>query len=121
MAGFVYILCFSAPLSGKRARHYIGWASKHPTKRIEAHASGTAGAVFTTEAHRQGITFQVGNIWPDKTKDDERRLKRQRNHRRYCGICRLDAVARVMPQPKRKPANGVYTPVNDDDIEDYPF
>lgn len=95
--GFLYMLHYERPLSDRHPRfHYLGYADENPERRIKQHRRGQAGAVFTTEAHRLGIAFSVAQIWPNMTKEDERRVKRMKSHRRYCSLC-TTRVARVPP------------------------
>lgn len=96
--GFLYLLHYARPLSdGHKRYHYLGYAESDPERRIRQHRRGRAGAAFTTEAHRQGIPFEVAQIWPDKTREDERRVKQMKSHRRYCVLC--TARVAVVPPP----------------------
>lgn len=122
--GWLYLLCFERGLSGGGNSHYLGYASKSVNKRIAQHAAGTAGAVFTTEAHRQEIAFRVGGIWRGCTPRDERRMKNQKQHRRYCKLCTPDTARRVPPMPRaqyekrRLPTPPPATTNGYDDLED---
>jgi predicted GIY-YIG superfamily endonuclease len=117
--GAVYMLHFAAPLSGKHAYHYVGYAAKDTERRIDQHRMGQAGAVFTTEARRQGIPFQVAAIWQDCTPIDERSIKRQRNHKRRCPVCRPDGIQPMLPTSRS--ANQKEDVAGGGDFGDYPF
>lgn len=93
--GFLYLLCFERGLSGGLNRHYLGYSAADPERRIRAHKRGR-GSAFAREAKRQGIRFVVAGIWPDMTTADERRIKRQKHHRRFCVACLRDQ-ARPFP------------------------
>jgi hypothetical protein len=51
-------------------------------QRLAEHRSG-AGAKLVAAAIARGIDFDVVRIWPKATRADERRLKRQHNHKRF--------------------------------------
>lgn len=82
----IYLLHFDRPF--KHARHYLGWsatiASLH--RRVDHHEAGTSGARLMEQVKREGIGFTLARIWPEGTKQDERRMK-QRGHARMCPIC----------------------------------
>jgi predicted GIY-YIG superfamily endonuclease len=84
--GSVYLLHFSQPISNKHTtQHYLGWASNLKS-RITKHQQGQ-GARLTKVAYDRSITFEVACTW-EGDRQLERLIKRQKNHRRYCPICR---------------------------------
>jgi len=81
--GTVYLLHFERPLH--HAQHYIGYAEDLEA-RLARHRSGNGARlveVFTVA----GIDFTVARTW-EGDRDLERRLKRRKNARRLCPICR---------------------------------
>ena len=81
----VYLLHFDGAVCD-HARHYIGWASDIAA-RVERHRAGS-GARLMRAAKVQGLTFTVARIWPGLDRAGERALKRRKNHRQLCPICR---------------------------------
>jgi hypothetical protein len=87
----VYVIHFDAPYH--HARHYVGFSTGGPTgrgiirRRLAAHADGR-GARLMAAVTRAGIGWSVVRIFPDATRTDERRIKRQGGHKeRICPIC----------------------------------
>jgi putative endonuclease len=82
----VYILELARPLGNHRhqARFYVGWTKNEATlqQRLDHHRKGT-GAAFTRAAVERGIDFQLVLTLPEATKTDERRIKNQKNTRRF--------------------------------------
>lgn len=87
----VYLLHFDRAY--RHAKHYIGYAADVPTmhRRIDEHYEATAG---DGKHHRlmqvirdSGISFTLARVWPEGTRDDEKKKKR-RGHSRLCPICR---------------------------------
>lgn len=81
----LYLIHFERPLS--HARHYLGFveSSDGLQARLKRHADGN-GAVIMAAVQAAGIAWQVVRTWPDGTRTDERRLKRQKHHWRFCPI-----------------------------------
>jgi len=86
----LYLLHFDRPY--KHARHYLGYAADVPTMhtRIDAHYNATPG---DGQHHRlmqvvsaAGISFTLARVWPEGTREDEKRRKKSGNARR-CPIC----------------------------------
>ena len=76
----IYILEFDQPINPARpARFYIGWAKDDATftARLKHHMNGT-GSAFCRAAAKRGIGFTVVAMMPG-SREDERRLKRQKN------------------------------------------
>lgn len=93
--GVVYLLHYEQPMH--HAQHYLGWTNDLPT-RLRMHASGTDAArakcVITTEFTRRNIEFAVACTWTG-TLALEKQLKRQKNSRRLCPLCRLQNLSLV--------------------------
>jgi hypothetical protein len=79
----VYLLHFSQPY--RHARHYLGSAADLEA-RIARHRAG-AGARLIEVITIAGIGFVVARTWPGG-KQEERRLKSQKNGARLCPICK---------------------------------
>jgi predicted GIY-YIG superfamily endonuclease len=81
----VYLLRFHQPVgSGKKyVNYYLGHCRENRLEqRLAEHRSG-AGAKLVAAAIARGIDFDVVRTWPNATRADERRLKRQHNHKRF--------------------------------------
>lgn len=85
-SGTVYLIHLESPIA--HAQHYIGW-SQYLKQRVEHHRRGT-GAKFLAEAARRGINFDVARKWKNPNRNFERKLKNQKNARRFCPHCRAD-------------------------------
>jgi hypothetical protein len=90
--GIIYLLHFERPIGDlanprAQARHYIGFTQNKRTlvQRLEHHREGR-GSRLVHAVVRAGIPFEVARTWPG-TRDDERRLKNQKNARRLCPAC----------------------------------
>lgn len=70
----------------KQAGHYLGSCAGDPEQRLSEHLSG-AGSPLVRAAVRAGCVVTIAATWPGGRKD-ERRVKRQHNHRRRRPICR---------------------------------
>ena len=81
----VYLLRFHQPVgAGKKfVRYYLGFCQNgRLEQRLAEHRRG-AGAKLVAAAIARGIDFDVVRTWPKPTRADERRLKRQHNHKRF--------------------------------------
>lgn len=90
----VYLLHFDRPY--RHAKHYMGYARDVDAlhARVDAHYNATPG---DGKHHRlmqvireAGISFTLARVWPDATREDERRWK-GRSHAARCPICRESA------------------------------
>lgn len=107
--GIIYLYHLDAPLNVAhrgRPRHYVGFCEfGQLPKRDKTHHKGerwqhqwngevkhTGAAAFLAAAVTRGIEFRLVRTWRG-TRDDERRLKRQKNAPLFCPICH--------PQPRR--------------------
>lgn len=82
----VYLLHFDQPyVSGKaQVQHYIG-STNNLGQRLERHEN-KLGSKLVAAVVSAGITFQPVRTWAgDRT--TERKLKQQKNAKRYCPIC----------------------------------
>lgn len=86
---YIYLLHLRHPLGGDKhkASHYLG-ASVHPQVRLQEHRDCRADCRFTEAAVVRMIDFDMVRVWesPDGY-DSERRLKKMKNHGRYCPVC----------------------------------
>jgi predicted GIY-YIG superfamily endonuclease len=82
-----YMLHLSHPLRTKAHanRHYIGW-TYNLSQRLAMHHSGH-GARFTQVAVERGSSLELARTW-EGGRATEQRLKRQKNAKRFCPICR---------------------------------
>ena len=83
MKGTIYLLHFSKPY--KHARHYLGFTF-NLSARLEAHSKGT-GARLLEVITLAGIAFELARTWQG-TRNDERKIKNQKNTPRLCPMCR---------------------------------
>jgi predicted GIY-YIG superfamily endonuclease len=85
--GIVYLLHFAAPVGG-RARHYIGFTG-NLKQRLKSHRSGH-GAAITAACNKAGISYTLAMVWPDQTREFERRLKDRKKSRLFCPVCKAE-------------------------------
>jgi predicted GIY-YIG superfamily endonuclease len=85
--GTVYLIHFHRPLGNERkvARHYIGF-TKDLDKRLVRHKAGQGAAIMAAVEERQ-IPYRVVRTWTGD-RYFERSLKRFRDHKRFCPICK---------------------------------
>lgn len=86
----VYLLHFDVPIgdpsnSHGMAQHYMG-CSDNLEERLKAHRHGY-GAAIMAAVSRAGIDWQLARTW-DGGRDLERQLKRRKNARFLCPLCR---------------------------------
>lgn len=82
--GTLYLFHFDEPY--KHARHYLGW-TQQPEVRFEAHLCGN-GSRLVAAVVNAGIGITVARTWKDKTRNDERRIKKRRQPLAiYCPVC----------------------------------
>jgi predicted GIY-YIG superfamily endonuclease len=100
--GVVYLLHFERPLGNltnprAQAQHYIGWALD-VRQRLTEHRNGW-GSSLTMACVDRGIPFYLVRFWPG-TGELERSLKRQKNARKLCPVCRQQhRLADQLPLP----------------------
>lgn len=87
--GTIYLIHFNEKIGPKgnprsTAQHYIGWTSDLD-KRLVRHQAGQGSSIMRF-VEQSGISWQLVQTWQG-TRDDERRLKNQKNAARYCAIC----------------------------------
>ena len=88
MKGTVYLIHLETKIS--HAQHYIGW-SRFFKARLAHHRNGT-GSRLLRAATLRGIAFDVVRKWKDADAGFERKLKRRKNARRLCPVCRKEAT-----------------------------
>jgi hypothetical protein len=82
----VYLLHFSEKLH--HAGHYVGYTEKETiTGRLDRHKCGH-GSKLMAAVVGAGIGVTVARVWEDGDRGFERQLKRQKNSRRFCPICK---------------------------------
>jgi len=98
--GTIYILEFSQPLGNEkhRANYYIGWCSEgRLLDRFQEHCAG-CGAAITRAVIERGYKLKILYTMTG-TRDDERKLKRQKNtprlvrHLRKKGLIPMEQAA----------------------------
>jgi putative endonuclease len=87
--GTIYLIHFDEPIGNlshplSAAQHYLGWCSDLD-KRLERHRSGQ-GSSLMRFVEQSGIPWRVVREWKG-TRDDERKIKDQKNSKRYCPVC----------------------------------
>lgn len=82
-----YLICFDRPLA--HARHYLGYA-ENLSGRMKCHRSGN-GARLVAAVMRAGIGWRLVRVWPEGSRQLERKLKRQHKSRCLCPVCRVAA------------------------------
>jgi predicted GIY-YIG superfamily endonuclease len=88
IVGSVYLLHFDRPFG--HAKHYTGWAADVDLRIGEHMDGGVKSANIVRKAALAGIGFAVARIWPNKTRNDERSLKKQGGASRRCPICAME-------------------------------
>lgn len=83
--GTVYILHFDTPFH--HARHYVGFTARDIYERFREHASGQ-GAKLMLAVSKAEIGFTVCKTFPGKSREFERKIKKQKNGWKHCPKCR---------------------------------
>jgi hypothetical protein len=85
--GHIYLLHFSMQVA--HAQHYIGWAIQGKLfARLAQHEAGNgASSPLVRALLAQGGTFRLARVW-DGDRFLERKLKKRKNARELCPICR---------------------------------
>lgn len=85
LVGWVYLLHFDRPF--QHARHYTGWTD-NLEHRLGEHMDGLShSANIVRKAAAAGIGFQIARVWANKTRNDERSMKKQGGAARRCPLC----------------------------------
>lgn len=104
-----YLLHLERPV--EHAQHYIGTTDRGVYTRYVEHVTGQ-GSPLIREAIRQGILVSLVRTWPGGH-DVERQLKKGKQTRRLCPICRMEAMQRNAEKMRRvrrrKAALAAYT------------
>jgi hypothetical protein len=87
--GTIYLIHFDKPIGNldnprAQAHHYLGWTTDLPS-RLDRHSIGRGSAIMRAVMN-SGVGWKVVKTWPG-TRDDERRMKNQKNSKRYCPSC----------------------------------
>lgn len=97
----VYLLHSDVPVgkvSGHQARHYVGWTNEGEDallKRVITHQSGCGDAALPRALVEAGGELELVYWWPDADRHDERRIKNQGHHDRWCWRCHLAEAYRL--------------------------
>jgi len=83
--GDVYIVHFDIPYKG--CRHYIGFTQLGIIERLKRHKQGN-GAKLLNALNKAGINYDVSNTFFNVSQAFERHLKRQKNSKRFCPLCK---------------------------------
>lgn len=86
---YIYLLHLSQPLGSDKhhSSHYCG-GTNDIQRRLQEHRNGTAGARFTEVCKERGIELTLVRVWQAVDGyNGEYKIKRMKNHRRYCPIC----------------------------------
>lgn len=97
--GTVYLLHFEKPIG--HSQHYLGFTSRRVVDRVQEHIDGT-GAALPREATKRSIDPECVRIWEDATSQLERDLKRRKNNRGLCPLCRPERNRRERERRARK-------------------
>lgn len=83
----VYLLHFETKYH--HAQHYIGFCEEgNLDKRIEQHKRGEGSRLVKAVYKLAGIKFYLARIWPGEDKAFEYKLKKQKNSKRFCPLCK---------------------------------
>lgn len=82
--GTIYIIHFDRPYKG--TLHYVGWTEGSVLDRLERHRSGR-GSPLLKAVNDAGIKYKVSRSIHNVTRNAERQIKDERNHKRYCPCC----------------------------------
>ena len=82
--GYVYLICFDEKYH--HAKHYVGYAEEGIEQRLERHKRGN-GSRLLRAVKEAGIDFNIVRVWKDVDRYFERKLKRQKNSKRFCPVC----------------------------------
>lgn len=86
--GYVYLIHFHRPISpDSPSQHYIGYADNLES-RISYHHKGQSKVRLFEVAKEREIGFDVVYVWENVDKAFERKLKRRKNARKMCPVCR---------------------------------
>lgn len=94
--GNVYLLHFAEKVHGKQ--HYVGFTTRKISARIHDHLTSEDGsAMITRSAQKHDVAVLLGFSWENVPVSFEAKLKREKNLKRHCTICR-PPKARLVPQ-----------------------
>lgn len=100
----VYLLHSDVPVGtpgGHIARHYIGWTREGEDAllaRVITHQSGNGDASLPRALVEAGGELELVYWWPGADHKDERRIKNQGHHDRWCWKCHLAEAYRLRLQ-----------------------
>jgi hypothetical protein len=84
--GTIYLLHLEPAY--RHAKHYLGFVEGEDVEsRLKEHLRGTGGRLCAV-AVANGCKLELVRTWPNKTRNDERRMKMNAHIPRKCPICR---------------------------------
>ena len=83
--GKIYLIHLDRPFQEK-VSHYIGYTDREVEQRLQDHKNGR-GARLLNAVNKAKISYIVVRIWEDVDKYFERKLKKQKNSKRFCPVC----------------------------------
>jgi hypothetical protein len=102
----VYLIHFSKRYpGGKQPQHYVGYADDEKfEQRQERHKKG-GGSRLLRAVNFAGIDYQVVRTWAGG-RNEERRLKDQHHHERYCPICSRESFENLKKSTEKNELDG---------------
>jgi len=82
--GTVYLICFDQRYH--HCKHYIGWCEGDVEDRLARHRRSD-GARLLRALNLAGIGYKIVRTWKNVDRHFERRLKNQKNSKRFCPLC----------------------------------
>lgn len=70
------------------ASHYLGYCEESGlANRFREHQSGASDVAIIRAFKARGGRLLLAKVWPGKTRDEERKMKRHGHFSRLCPIC----------------------------------
>ena len=80
-----YLMHFEKEYKG--CGHYLGFCEDgNLESRLKKHKSGN-GAKLLKALNQANIKYEIVRIWQNEDRNFERRLKNQKNSKRFCPVC----------------------------------
>lgn len=95
--GTVYLLHYTGKVRG--SLHYLGFTEQDVQRRLAEHNSGVFGSQMSNLAVKLGYKAILVKVWERVPVNLEKRLKRQKNLKKHCSICRAERLQRLRPVP----------------------
>lgn len=97
--GLVYLIHFDRPLH--HAGHYLGWTTDLVQRRA-THEKGL-GSKLMKAVTENGIEFEIVRTW-NGDRHLERKLKRRKDARSLCPLCKTERRAYIVRHNRQKKA-----------------